>query len=219
MTPQQAADEALKAISPTTRVSTDGTATVAGRSAYELVLSPKNAATLVDSVHIAIDGATHVPLRVQVFAGRAKTGDRGGLHLLRPDHAARLGLRVQPAPGHQGDRASAPRPRQAAGPGKCPPTPKAKADRAEPKVVGSGWSTVVVTKVPAGDRWRTSYHALGAAQGQRQPGAPAACCAAPCSRPCSPTTAGWPWVRCPPTRCTPALGRLMTRAAPSRPTS
>src|SRR6185436_2394028 len=51
-----------------TEVTTSGTATVAGRSAYELVLKPREATSLVAQVRVAIDGAEHVPLRVQVFA-------------------------------------------------------------------------------------------------------------------------------------------------------
>src|SRR5680860_1232989 len=71
LTPQQAADAALEALSPSTKVSTDGTATVAGRSAYELLLQPRDSHSLVGSVRIAVDGATHVPTRVQVFAKNA----------------------------------------------------------------------------------------------------------------------------------------------------
>jgi outer membrane lipoprotein-sorting protein len=66
-TPQQAADEVLKALDPTTTVSTADTLKVAGRSAYDLVLRPKDTSTLIGSVHIAIDGEKHVPLQVQVF--------------------------------------------------------------------------------------------------------------------------------------------------------
>jgi outer membrane lipoprotein-sorting protein len=74
-TPQQAADEVLKALDPTTTVSTADTVTVAGRAAYDLVLRPKDTGTLVGSVHIAIDGQKHVPLQVQVFAqGSDKAG-------------------------------------------------------------------------------------------------------------------------------------------------
>ena len=100
MTPQQAADEALKAISPTTNVSTEGTANVAGRSAYELVLSPKTAATLVDSVHIAIDGSTHVPLRVQVFArGVSKPALEVGFTAFDPTTPAASVFAFNPPPG------------------------------------------------------------------------------------------------------------------------
>ena len=51
-----------------TTVTTSGTASVAGRSAYELVLTPKDKTTLVGSVRIAIDSQEHVPLRVQVYS-------------------------------------------------------------------------------------------------------------------------------------------------------
>jgi outer membrane lipoprotein-sorting protein len=68
MTPAQAAAQALAAIDPTTAVSVDGTARVAGRSAYELVLKPKDTRSTVAQVRIAIDAKTQVPLRVQVLA-------------------------------------------------------------------------------------------------------------------------------------------------------
>ncbi len=73
LTPQQAATQALAAIDPTTSVSVDGTARVAKRSAYELVLKPKDTRSLVGSVRVAIDAKTDVPLRVQVFAKGGKT--------------------------------------------------------------------------------------------------------------------------------------------------
>jgi outer membrane lipoprotein-sorting protein len=68
MTPQAAADAALKAIDPTTTVQVDNTARVAGRAAYQLLLSPKDNRSLIGSVRIAIDAQTSVPLRVQLFA-------------------------------------------------------------------------------------------------------------------------------------------------------
>ncbi|MBX6358117.1 MAG: DUF2092 domain-containing protein [Micromonosporaceae bacterium] len=67
-TPQQAADAALAAIDPTTVVSTAGSAKVAGRDAYEVVLAPRDNASLVGQVRFAIDAKQHVPLRVQVYA-------------------------------------------------------------------------------------------------------------------------------------------------------
>jgi outer membrane lipoprotein-sorting protein len=68
LTPQQAAEDALQAIDPTTAVEVDSTARVAGRSTYQLVLKPKDTRSLIGSVRIAIDSKTSVPLRVQVFA-------------------------------------------------------------------------------------------------------------------------------------------------------
>ena len=71
LTPQQAAQQALAAVDPTTKVTVDGTASVAGRSAYELVLAPRDARSLVGDVRIAVDAKTSVPLRVQVHAAGA----------------------------------------------------------------------------------------------------------------------------------------------------
>ena len=70
-TPQEAAAAALAAIDPTTTVTTTGAAKVAGRGAYELVLSPKDSASLVGQVRLAIDAQTHIPLRVDVYARNA----------------------------------------------------------------------------------------------------------------------------------------------------
>lgn len=67
-TPQQVASWALKQIGPSTAVSSSTNLRIAGRSAYDLVLTPKTAATKVGSIHIAIDSATSMPLRTQVFA-------------------------------------------------------------------------------------------------------------------------------------------------------
>jgi outer membrane lipoprotein-sorting protein len=72
-TPQEAAEMALKAIDPTTTVSTASAVEVAGRPAYELVLTPKDQQTLITSVKIAVDGTTSAPLRVQVLGAEAKT--------------------------------------------------------------------------------------------------------------------------------------------------
>ncbi len=74
LTPQQAADAALAALNPTTAVSTNGTSDVAGRSAYELVLSPRDNRSLIGQVRLAIDAATHVPLRVQVYGRDTGSG-------------------------------------------------------------------------------------------------------------------------------------------------
>lgn len=68
MTPQQMATLALAAIDPSTEVSTDGSARVADRDAYELVLAPRDKASKIGSVRLAIDATEHVPLRVQLYA-------------------------------------------------------------------------------------------------------------------------------------------------------
>jgi outer membrane lipoprotein-sorting protein len=70
-TPQEAADAALAAIDPTTKVTTTGAAKVAGRDAHELVLSPKDTASLIGQVRLAVDAEHHIPLRVDVYAKNA----------------------------------------------------------------------------------------------------------------------------------------------------
>src|SRR5215469_16515246 len=69
LTPQEAARQALAAVGPSTRVTTETNVTVAGQAAYQLVLAPKSSQSLIGKVTIALD-AQHltVPLRVQVFA-------------------------------------------------------------------------------------------------------------------------------------------------------
>jgi outer membrane lipoprotein-sorting protein len=66
--PQEAADLALKAIDPTTQVSIGNSAKIAGRDAYELILRPRDTASLVGQVRLAIDAKEKLPLRVQVLA-------------------------------------------------------------------------------------------------------------------------------------------------------
>jgi outer membrane lipoprotein-sorting protein len=72
LTPQQAAQQILAKVGPTTTVGVDSNVTVAGEAAYQLVLAPKSTSSLIGQVRIAVDGSRDVPLRVQVFAKGAK---------------------------------------------------------------------------------------------------------------------------------------------------
>jgi outer membrane lipoprotein-sorting protein len=142
--PQAAADQALAAIGASTEVTTSGTAKVAGRSAYELVLTPKEATSLVAQVRVAIDGTRHVPLRVQVFA--KSVADPvfevafSSVDFARPDAAQ---FAFNPPPGTAVTEAAKP---DAAKAKTSAPQPK-PADM--PTVVGKGWGSVVIVKMPA----------------------------------------------------------------------
>jgi outer membrane lipoprotein-sorting protein len=68
LTPQQLAEQALRAVDPTTVVHTDSQRKVADQAAYELVLQPRDATSRIGSVRIAVDGKRNIPLGVQVFA-------------------------------------------------------------------------------------------------------------------------------------------------------
>lgn len=139
-TPQEAADAALAAIEPSTRVSTDGTATVAGRAAYELVLSPRDPASLVGQVRIAIDAEQQVPLRVRVYAaGSAEPALEVGFSQISF---------TMPGAEH-----FAFRPPQDAVVTEVNPdgVPADEAQASAPTLVGAGWTSVLVAAAPTGD--------------------------------------------------------------------
>lgn len=142
-TPDEAAQKALAAIDPTTQVTTAGTAVVAGRQAYELVLAPKAGGSRVAQVRIAVDADKHVPLRVQVYSTkRANPAIEVGfssINFTAPDAAQ---FAFSPPPGTKVTESTA-KPAAAAG------SAQKKAADAQTKVVGTGWSSVVVATLPA----------------------------------------------------------------------
>jgi hypothetical protein len=73
LTPQAAANQALKALGPSTVVAVQSNADVAGRPAYQLALEPRTSQSLISRVLIAIDASRGIPLRVEVF-GRGSAG-------------------------------------------------------------------------------------------------------------------------------------------------
>ncbi|MET9865538.1 DUF2092 domain-containing protein [Streptomyces sp. NPDC006386] len=61
--PKDFAEEALKAVGDTTSVTVDGTAQVAGRDAYKLVVKPKQSGSTVGAITVAVDSETGLPLK------------------------------------------------------------------------------------------------------------------------------------------------------------
>jgi len=137
--PQDLAEELLKSVDPTTKVSTSGTDTVAGRGVYELVLQPRTGDTLVSRVQLGIDAKTHVPLRVQVYSVRAQDpAIEVGYTKVSFDKPAASVFEFTPPPGAKV--------KEQALPSKALAKPNLKAgDR--PTVVGKGWNAVVVAEV------------------------------------------------------------------------
>ncbi|QFQ99712.1 outer membrane lipoprotein carrier protein LolA [Streptomyces phaeolivaceus] len=78
-TPQQLAEEALKAVDDTTSVTVDGTARIAGRDAYKLVIKPKQSGSTVGAISIAVDEKTGLPLKFTLTpaSGGAAVVDAG----------------------------------------------------------------------------------------------------------------------------------------------
>ncbi|WP_431997566.1 LolA family protein [Streptomyces fungicidicus] len=62
-TPKDFAEEALKSVDDTTSVTVDGTAQVAGRDAYQLVVKPRQSGSTVGAISIAVDHKTGMPLK------------------------------------------------------------------------------------------------------------------------------------------------------------
>ncbi len=149
-TPQEAAAWALKALEPTTLVTTDSDVTVADRRAYDLVLRPRDSASTLTQIKVAIDGETHLPLRVQAFG----TNDTlvfqveyTDIDFTRPDDrqftfkAPPDTKKVTEVPKTEHKAPSAAERSEA----------KKQADEAKSqiKTVGEGWTTVMVAKLPA----------------------------------------------------------------------
>jgi len=148
--PAQAAKQVIGLISKDSTVKVDGTATVAGRSAYELVLAPKpTERTMLREVRIAVDSETKIPLQLSVLAnGNAQPVAQIGfskLEIAAQDPA--LFTFTPPSnakvvTGDAQDQAKQDQAKQKAG--------EAKGQLPEPQIVGSGWDTVLVEKLPAG---------------------------------------------------------------------
>jgi outer membrane lipoprotein-sorting protein len=147
LTPLAQAQKVLAAIDPTTAVTVDRTAYVAGRSAYQVLLTPKDSRSLIGSVRIALDSATSAPLRVQVFAhGATSPAIQIGftdVTFASPDASifnfvAPAGTKVQtrnlPFTGDPSAKATLP----------------GSNDKAGTKVIGTGWTAVVQTTMSAG---------------------------------------------------------------------
>lgn len=145
LTPTAAAQQALAAVDPSTTVSVADTQTVAGRSAYTLVLQPRDSASTVREVAIAVDSATGVPLQVDVFgAAPAPAFEVGFTQVDFATPAASTFAFTPPAgatvttnpfgsdaSGHRGTA-----------PASTTPVP-AKDQTAEPTVIGTGWISVL----------------------------------------------------------------------------
>ncbi|MDN4612364.1 LolA family protein [Arthrobacter burdickii] len=150
-TPAELAQAFLATIDPSTEVTVDGTSRVAGRSAYELLLTPEDAATLIGSIAVSIDSETGVPLSVTVQAkGQDEAAFNAGFSAVdfsTPDasifqFAPPEGATVTEAPTADEARTHIDE-AKARVDGKDQPAPSE-----EPVVIGEGWSTIV--ELPAG---------------------------------------------------------------------
>ena len=146
-TPEELADKLLAKLDASTEVTVGPDTQVAGRAAYNLVLTPKSDATLVESIAIAVDGEVGLPLGVELRArGQSEPAFSvafTSLNLDAPDSSIfnftpPPGATVKeiPLPDHKAEAAT-------------PPSDAATAKAAKrPAVTGTGWESVL--EFPAG---------------------------------------------------------------------
>lgn len=153
--PSRAAAEIIERLRPTSDIAVDGTARVADRAAYELVLTPKpEEKTLLREITVAIDEETRVPLRFEVFANGTSDPvlSLGFVELELGAQDPDL-FRFTPPEGAEVETTEA--------------DDAARADRdgaeERPTVVGDGWDTVVIAEMP--DEAPATGPAEGAAAG------------------------------------------------------
>ncbi|MDR3079507.1 MAG: DUF2092 domain-containing protein [Streptomyces sp.] len=154
-TPKDFAQEALKAADTTTSVTVDGTARIAGRDAYKLLIKPKQSGTTVGAISIGVDAKTGTPLKFTLTpaSGGAAVLDAGYTEVSFAKPAAST-FTFTPPKGTkvtQGDDLKAEQ-------HKTQPKgmDKKAAEAVQPKTIGEGWNSIVVLdtdgkgKVPSG---------------------------------------------------------------------
>ena len=158
-TPAELADALLAAVEPTTTVTATDNARVAGRSAYQVVLTPDDPDTLVGGATLTVDAETGLPLRVAVTAeGQSDPAFSVGftdVDLTAPSDDV---FAFAPPAGAEVTEVAAPTdgPRQGA---------PASDDHPAPTVLGSGWSTVVGLAGGAGHAPAASAESGSGAEG------------------------------------------------------
>jgi hypothetical protein len=157
--PETLAEEALRAIDPSTAVTVSGTDRVAGLDAYVLTLTPRTTATLVGRIAIAIDASTRRPLRVEVFArGASSPAVSVGFRSVSFDpidpatyrFTPPSGATVRSLPSFMGGHDDAPT-----------GAPSAREAGEYVKVFSTGWSTVVAYRLPGSSDLGSSEAVLG----------------------------------------------------------
>ncbi|MGW2129782.1 LolA family protein [Streptomyces coelicoflavus] len=142
-TPKDFADEALKSVDDTTSVTVGGTAQVAGRDAYRLVVEPKQDGSTVGAITVAVDAETGTPLKFTLTpaSGGAAVVDVGftKVSFAKPDAST---FDFTPPAGAKVTEAD-----EAGAAAKAPEQGrKAEGDLAKEmdglKVIGEGWNSI-----------------------------------------------------------------------------
>ncbi|MER5684491.1 DUF2092 domain-containing protein [Streptomyces sp. NPDC002205] len=163
-TPKAFAEEALKTAGPTTSVTVDGTAQVAGRDAYKLVIKPEQGGSTIGAITIAVDAKNGVPLKFTLSpsSGGKAVIDAGftSVDFAKP---AGSSFTFTPPKGAKVTEADDAKAQQQAGKQtpefKVPGGPAGLDELAGgkgAKVIGEGWSAVAEIEAPGGRAIPTS---------------------------------------------------------------
>jgi outer membrane lipoprotein-sorting protein len=145
LSPAQLADRFIQAITPSTQVTVTSTASVAGRSVYQLELTPTLSTTLVSHVVLSVDATTGLPLKVVVDA-RGQKADAFSVGFASIDFSTPSAALFDFTPP-KGATVTTPKTRTGAPTAPASPAPRA-GTHAKPTLSGSGWDTIV--ELPAG---------------------------------------------------------------------
>ncbi|MDQ0851822.1 outer membrane lipoprotein-sorting protein [Arthrobacter sp. B3I9] len=160
-TPEELADTLLAKVGETSDVSVGADVKVAGRAAYNLVLAPKSAVTLMGSLAISVDGESGLPLGVELKArGHAEPAFRVAFTSLSLDAPDPSVFEFSPPPGATVREIPLPEHRAE---GSLPPASEDPSKDLGPKserhsVTGTGWESVV--ELPA-SAWQPGSTSAG----------------------------------------------------------
>jgi len=170
LTPQAAAQQLLTKLSPTTQVSVGSPRMVAGRSAYLLVLTPKQSGSLIGQAEISVDSATGTPLGVALYPVGSSTPlfdvSFTAVSLTAPaasrfDFTPPKGATVTPLESAGGTEKSGAK------------TAKPQQQNVDPQVLGTSWLSVLeLHNVSLNELQQTVSGAGKAAESQSSNGSP-----------------------------------------------
>jgi outer membrane lipoprotein-sorting protein len=154
-TPKELAEEALKAADDTTSVTVDGTAQVAGRDAYKLLIKPKQSGSTVGAISIAVDAKTGLPLKFTLTptSGGSAVIDAGFTQVkfakpaastfdFSPPKGAKVTEGDEPASGDRADKGRPARPGDGKDNGNRNGNRDGNRNEEGPDVIGEGWSAI-----------------------------------------------------------------------------
>lgn len=147
-TPEELAAVILAKLEATSDVTVGADVRVAGRAAYNLVLTPQSTGTLMGSIAISVDGESGLPLGVELKArGQAEPAFSVAFTNLSLDAPDASVFEFSPPAGATVEEIPGP---ERSTQGSVPPAkaPEAKGDH--PSVTGTGWESVIELPSRAG---------------------------------------------------------------------